>query len=306
MKDKYVVVGGRAYADIDVLACISAYTELLNLKGLSSHGIITGPWNQTIPESIKKWPINIKNTHWLENTPCKYVLVDISDPNHMEHFVTLDNVAEVYDHHYGHEQFWKEKLPHSTYIERVGACATLIWEKCKENALHSSISTLNANLLYTAIFANTLNFKSQVTSDRDLLAAEELLKLISLPLDWKSLYYAEVAEGFNKNLAELIQKDTKTVDVQGLQIHFGQVEIWNAASIIDRFECKFQPNPKQPWLVNIASIEENCSFFYSNSAPLKEKITEITRAKDFNPYIQLADRLWLRKEILRELSKYTS
>ena len=117
-----------------------------------------------------------KNTHWLENAPCKYVLVDISDPNHMEPFVTLENVAEVYDHHYGHEQLWKEKLPHSTYIERVGACATLIWEKFKENAFHSSISTLNANLLYTAIFANTLNFKSQVTSDRDLLASEELLK----------------------------------------------------------------------------------------------------------------------------------
>ena len=49
------------------------------------------------------------------------------------------------------------------------------------------------------------------------------------------------------------------MDVQGLQIHFGQIEIWNAASIIDRFEYKFQPNPKQPWLVNIASIEENCS-----------------------------------------------
>lgn len=305
MNKKYVVVGGRAYADIDVLACVSAYTELLNLKGQSAHGIITGPWNQTIPESIKKWTIDIRNTHSHDDIPCKYILVDISDPSYMETFVTLDNVAEVYDHHYGHEQFWKERLPHSTYIERVGACATLIWEKFKEYTFHRSISTLNANLLYTAIFANTLNFKSQVTSDRDLRASEELLKLITLPLDWKSLYYAEVAEGFNKNLAELIQKDTKTVDVQGLQIHFGQVEIWNAVPIIDRFEHKFQPNPKQPWLVNIASIEENCSYFYSNSAPLKEKITQITRAKDFNPYIQLADRLWLRKEILRELSKLT-
>jgi len=43
-----MVVGGSAYADIDVLACIAAYTQLLNLKGYQAQGIITGPWNQTI------------------------------------------------------------------------------------------------------------------------------------------------------------------------------------------------------------------------------------------------------------------
>ena len=50
----YIVVGGHAYADIDVLACISAYTQFLRLKGHQAVGIISGPWNQTISRSIRQ------------------------------------------------------------------------------------------------------------------------------------------------------------------------------------------------------------------------------------------------------------
>lgn len=59
MNKKCIVVGGSAYADIDVLACIAAYVQLLNLKGHQAQGIITGPWNQTIPRSVKQWETEI-------------------------------------------------------------------------------------------------------------------------------------------------------------------------------------------------------------------------------------------------------
>lgn len=186
---KHVVVGGKAYADIDVVACISAYTQLLMLKNYQAQGVITGPWNQTIPHSIRSWPINIDNRFLDSPEQCYFILVDLSDPKFREEFVSLKNIIEVYDHHYGHETFWKERLPHSTHIEKVGACATLIWEKFKESGFHPSISNTNANLLYTAIFANTLNFKSHVTVERDLIASEELLPFTTLPSDWKTTYY---------------------------------------------------------------------------------------------------------------------
>jgi len=97
-------------------------------------------------------------------------------------------------------------LTHSAFIEPVGACATLIWERFKKAGLQHSISNLSANLLYTAIFANTLSFKSHVATDRDKIASKELLKHIDLPGDWKPTYYAEVAEKFNENLSEHICK----------------------------------------------------------------------------------------------------
>lgn len=300
MNKKNIVVGGSAYADIDVLACIAAYTQLLNLKGYHAQGIITGPWNQTISHSVRQWPTKIANQFLSFEESCNFVLVDISDPKFVEQFVEFENITEVYDHHYGHEAFWKERLPTSTFIEYVGACATLIWERFKREELQDSISTINANLLYTAIFSNTLNFKSHVTTDRDKLASEELLKYIDLPNDWKSIYYAEVAEEFNKNLSEHICKDTKLVNLNGTSINFGQLEVWNATSIIEKFDCNFQPKPDDEWLVNIASIEEGCSYFYTNSDRLRNTIMQITAAKEVNQFLQVSHRLWLRKEILRK------
>lgn len=303
MNKKCLVVGGSAYADIDVFACIAAYTQLLNLKGFRAEGIITGPWNQTISHSIRQWPTEIAERFLPLEEPCNFVLVDISDPKFVEQFVDIQKVIEVYDHHYGHEAFWKERLPNSTFIEYIGACATLIWERFKKEGLQDSISTVNANLLYTAIFANTLNFKSLVTTDRDKIASKELLKQINLPSDWKSIYYTEVAEGFNKSLSEHIHKDTKLVDLNGSPINFGQLEIWNAAPIIEKFDRKFQPKPNDEWLINIASIEEGCSYFYTNSDHLRNIIMQITGAKVIDRFLQRAQRLWLRKEILKEFIK---
>lgn len=300
MNKQFAVVGGSAYADIDVLACISAYVQLLKLKGYPAQGIITGPWNQTISPSMRKWPTEIVQSFSPSEYPCHFILVDISDPSFVEKFVEIDKVVEVYDHHYGHEAFWKERLPHSAFIEHVGACATLIWERFKKEGLQNSISPTNANLLYTAIFSNTLNFTSHVTTDRDIIASEELLKHINLPNDWKSTYYAEIADEFNKNLSEPIYKDTKHIELNGAKMNFGQLEIWNAAPIIEKFDRKFHPEPDEEWLINIASIEEGRSYFYTNSDRLRNAITQVTGAKIIDPFLQVSGRLWLRKEILRE------
>lgn len=230
-------------------------------------------------------------------------MVDISDPKFVEQFVEVEKVIEVYDHHHGYEAFWKERLPNTTFIEYVGACATLIWERFKSEGLQNSISPTNANLLYTAIFSNTLNFRSHITTDRDKSASEELLNHIDLPNDWKSTYYTEIAEEFNKNLLEHICKDTKFIDLNGSKINFGQLEIWNAAPIIEKFDCKFNLKPNDEWLINIASIGEGCSYFYTNSDRLRNMIMQITGAKEIDRFLQISQRLWLRKEILRELIK---
>ena len=304
-KNKHIVVGGRAYADIDVLACVSSYTELLNLKNQKACGIITGPWNQTIPQSIRDWKVNVSSVFLDCPDSCSFVLVDLSDPEYMEYFVTLENIVEVYDHHHGHEHFWEEMENCSTHIEKVGACATLIWEKFKEAGLEASISATSANLLYTAIFANTLNFKSDVTVERDLNAAKELLEYTKLPEDWINSYYKEVVSSFNENLADHIKTDTKTIDLDGAPILFGQVEVWNAADVVNMLTNEFKPNPKEEWLINIASIEEGCSYIYSNSDRLHLMLTDMIELKSHSENVQQASKLWLRKQLLKEFSKAT-
>lgn len=301
-KNMHIVVSGRAYADIDVLACVSSYTELLNLKLKKACGIITAPWNQTIPESIRNWPINISSVFLDSPDSCSFILVDLSDPEYMEYFVSLDNVVEVYDHHYGREAYWNEKILCNAHIEKVGACATLIWEKFKEAGLESSISSTGANLLYTAIFANTLNFKSDVTTERDRLASKELLKYTTLPEDWINSYYSEVAKGFDDNLSDHIKNDTKIIDLDGAPCFFGQVEVLNATSILAKLANEFEPKPNEEWLINVASIDENCSYLYSNSDRLHERLTNMMELKSHSDNVKQAPRLWLRKELLREFS----
>lgn len=301
MSKPIYVVGGRAYADIDVLACVAAYSQMLCFQGHFSKGVITGPWNQTIPNSIRSWPIIIDKTFNTPTDPASYILMDVSDPNHLEKFVAVEDVIEVYDHHFGYEQFWKERLPNDTHIEPVGACATLIWETILKNHIDRFMSRVNCELLYTAIFANTLNFQSQMTSPRDIDAANDLEDCMSLRDSWKAFYYQEIADAFDDDLTAHVLDDTKTIDLNDSMIYFGQVELWNAAKMVKVFNKRFNPvDLNAEWLVNIVSIEEGCSYLYCKSARIKELLEQIVLGKEIGSHFFQTERLWQRKELLRE------
>jgi inorganic pyrophosphatase/exopolyphosphatase len=307
MSKTLVVVGGSSYADIDVLACVFAYKELLTLLGKKALAVITGPWNQTIPASMRSWKIDIDTELKIDPKSCEFVLVDFSDPKHMEKFVTLEAVREVFDHHFGHEEFWKERLGKQAYIEKVGACATLIWEQFKFYGVQHLIKPLSANLLYTAIFANTLDFKSSVTHQRDTTSATELLPYTTTAKDWKSIYYAEVAQGFEEDVQAKICQDTKTIELFGKIFSFGQIELWDARSLILSEKIANLPPRKHQgafisdWIVNIVSIEEGKSYLYSNSQFLKNVLAEITSATTHDETFLVTEKLWLRKELLRDM-----
>lgn len=304
----HIITGGKAYADIDVLACALAYGELLNLIGCPAEAVMTGRLNQTIPASIRRWPLKYYTALLHDPEMCEYILVDLSDPKHKEDFVLLSRVVAVFDHHYGYEEFWSAKLAASSiHIAAVGACATLIWEEFKHAGLQSAISTVNANLLYTAIFANTLDFKSHMTAERDVQAFKELSEHVHLPTDWKAHYYQEIAAEFVLDLSAEVEKDTKRIDFQASTFYFGQIEVWNAQKLVKDFVENFKPqNPQAEWLVNIASIEEGCSYFYTNSQRLSEEMQRIAAPSMLDLHIQMAPRLWQRKEVLRELQKKSS
>lgn len=165
---KHIICAGHKYTDIDVLASSLALKNLMNLRGERASVHLTGPFNATIPKDCKYWdtkdviktvPAKGENTH--------FIIVDISNPQHFEHFVDVEKVSSVYDHHYGYEEFWHNLIQEKAKIEPVGACATLIWEEFQAHYLSHRISSSSANLLYTAIISNTLNFKAQVSSVRE-------------------------------------------------------------------------------------------------------------------------------------------
>ena len=162
------VTSGSAYTDIDALACAIGYAELCGCDA-----VLPGKFNSTIPQCVQDF--GFKYLTGFRKDYDSFVIVDMSDPRYLPDCVSVDKVEMVFDHHLGFADFWQEKCQ----IESIGACATMIFELFKD--VKPSVKT--ANLLYTAIFANTLNFKAKVTTDRDLRAAEKLKNFINLPTD---------------------------------------------------------------------------------------------------------------------------
>jgi len=228
-----IVTAGSGYIDIDVLSCGVAYTELLNLQNKNAALVLMGEMNATISKSMRNWNISFKTG--LENNKEKeFVIVDVSNPKYFSDFVDHSKIIEVWDHRYGFEKNWLKKLGNASHIEAVGTCATLIWEEFEKQNLEHKISKLSANLLYTTIFAHTLNFQSFRSSIRDENAFKKLKNYINLPKNWLETYYDEIDAEIIKNPIDSMLNDTKEVKINKKMYSIGQLELWNANRLLEK------------------------------------------------------------------------
>ena len=284
------VTSGGAYTDIDALACAIAYGEL---RGCDV--ILPGELNSTVPESVRKMSLG----HFLKNAAreySSYVIVDVSNPDYFPEFVNTDKIITVFDHHTGFEAHWGRKGK----IEFVGACATLIWELF--TAENKSPSTLTANLLYTAIFANTLNFNASISSKRDEAACNELQKYIDLPNDWIHKYYSEVEAVMLADLMYAFTSDMKVIS-NGWAI--AQIELYDASEMIKNSEflevLSECTSKYKNWVLTMPSISEGKNYFVSNSEEIKNAFADSSLNVEWNDDVGTSKKLFLRKEILKIL-----
>ncbi|OGM13179.1 hypothetical protein A3D84_05400 [Candidatus Woesebacteria bacterium RIFCSPHIGHO2_02_FULL_42_20] len=295
-----IVTSGTKYTDVDVLACATAYSDLLNLLNKPATAVLYGPLNASITKTVKSWKLNYKSRHSPKPKDC-FVLVDTSNPDVFLNKVNLDNVIEIYDHHFGWEKYWSAKLGRNSHIEHVGACATLIWEEFRKKKLTNKVSKTSARLLLTAIVSNTLNFKSSVTINRDKNAYKELSKYARLGNNWAQKYFREVEENVYQNPDASLKNDSKGLS----DIAIGQIELWDSS----KFFSKYLPiakkvltgfgNPK--WFLTSPSISEGVNYIYSENDEVKFLLSKHIGAK-FEGDIGKTRKLWLRKEILKVLN----
>lgn len=315
----FIITAGSKYVDIDVLSCSIAYQQLCGLLGRESTIHLTGPFNSTIIPEMKTWIQDLDAAVFNNAAPepsskkgesKKFIIVDVSHPDYLESFVQVDKVIEIYDHHFGYEEFWQNRLGNKAKIEAVGACATLIWETYKTHGYDESISAVSANFLYAAIIANTLNFRAGVTTDRDRLAAQELRSFTTLPHDWISHYYREINRTILQNLSTSIQSDTKTIDHRGRHLLLSQIEVWNTDELfklyspLGIYQIMIENFPNEDWILNLISIEEGCNYMFGPSHFIGKELSgfmTLTKIEREKPYWK-SDRLWMRKEILRDLA----
>lgn len=205
-----IISTGKYFADIDALACAIAYAELFRLKNIPADAVLEANFNSTITPTVLGWELNYLNSY-KSTLNDDFIIVDCSNPEVLPEYIVKDQIIEVWDHRYGYEDNW-DRVKLKVVIEDVGACATLIWEEILKSGLSKKITKTSLNLLYTAIFSNTLNFNASITSERDIKAFKQLKNLTELPANWIETYYEESEKMLFTDPFSSIVNDTKVVD----------------------------------------------------------------------------------------------
>lgn len=300
---KLIITAGDLWSDIDILACALAYEQLLRLEGKDARAVLTAPLNLTVTKDIRDLGLDFEQEFHYDKDEVEFIVVDISLPQYYAKFVDLNKVVEVFDHHFYDELGdLKARLGNSCHIEKVGACATLIWEEFQKRGFSKQISPLNALLIYTAIISNTLNFKAGVTTDRDIKASEELIKIANPPHDWKQRYYEQIEESIMKDPIANMQLDTKIIDLKSGSIAITQIELWDSSrffksnsDILDNF--LYSQDTKFAFITS-PSINKGCNYLYALNSQSEELLKSIWPELEFKNKIAQTKKLYLRKEIL--------
>ncbi len=295
-----IVTSGKPYLDIDAYASCIAYQELLNLKGMPAIAVSSSQWNESISPTVRMWgaPLTVMYNDAEDDS---FVLVDVSDPDSLDEVVKVEKVEEVIDHHTGYEEFWRTKLGEKADLQFIGAACTMVYERFRDSGLLLSISELSSRLLITGILDNTLNFKAQVTSDRDHEAFNALLPKAHLPQDWPRQYFSECQASIESDLGLAIRNDVKSMvfPFAKFPIRFAQLTIWDGRELLQKRKEELMKALNQmynSWILNIISITEGKSYVVSPDPKLQEPFSKLLGVTFFDS-LAVCDRLWLRKEM---------
>lgn len=298
-----IVTSGARYVDIDAYACCIAYAELLQKQGTAAIAVSEAAINQSVPALIRNWPANLQ-TKYRPSSEDTFILVDVSEPEYFEAFVDVERIDEVIDHHPGLEDYWQERIGEGAIIEQVGAACTQIFEKWERADMLNQMSKESAGLLMCGILDNTLNFGAEITTNRDRRAYEELNKVAQLPEDWAAQYFEACESEVVADLPQAVKDDTKTMrsfKSFDKPLAVGQLAIWSApelaASSFDTFKSTLEQD--QPfWFMNLISIKDSRSYFVTDVPEVKDWLAELLGV-EFDERIAAANRMWLRKEIMK-------
>jgi inorganic pyrophosphatase/exopolyphosphatase len=295
-----VVTSGFPYVDIDAYAGCIAYAELLRAQGQDVVAASSAPWNESITPTVRAWGGELA-TDYISQEGDEFVLVDVSNPDSFDKFVSQDAVVGIIDHHPGLEDYWRKRLGDKAIIEFIGAACTLVYEQFEAAGKLDQISQTSARLLLTGILDNTLNFKAHVTTDRDKKAYDQLLQRAALPADWPAQYFSECQQAISTDLRTALKNDTKAIKVAGLPSRIGQLVIWDASVLLRQRQPQIvsvMGETPGTWAVNVVSIGEGNSSLLADSPATLAKLAKLL-GLDLQNGVAKADRLWLRKEIMK-------
>lgn len=302
-KNPVLVTAGSTYLDIDAYACMVAMAELLNKQGRTAVAYSQAPCNYSVCEWLaEEGQILRALPPDASEEEAEYIIVDVSDPDFLRSSVSLDRVTEVYDHHIGFEDYWREKIGNGAHIEFIGAAATLIYREWKRAGLQDKMSRKTALLLIAAILDNTLNLTSSNTNEEDRAAFRSLCAHAGVGEEFRAAYFSAVQKSVEADLKNALFGDIKTVrDNPVLPQKVAQLCVWNAGSVLARLSeirSWFVPFG-EPWMINLIDLSGNCCYFVCDDESHQEKIARVFDVR-FEAGIAKTEEPYLRKQILKK------
>lgn len=219
--------------DLDGVSSMYAYAEYLNKIGIPSNYYIKGNPKKEVGIVCNLFNIELNGLKEIYANQEAVVL----DTNNLEEvpFLKSEQIIEIIDHHSRHkssEQCKNAKIQ----IERLGAVATLIAEKFKDNNI--TISRESAILLYYGIISNSINLKASITNEKDINMVKWLEKQCS---DITKEKIAEIFTLKSKIEDSELRKEMEAeiaFEYKSKRMTVAQLEIANIEKFLDKKEEK--------------------------------------------------------------------
>lgn len=297
MEQRIIITSGCKYIDIDAYAGIFAYHHLLKNLGYPVYTYNKAEENESISPMIKELNDQFDNVDILPTD--QFIVLDISNPEFFSDVVKLDHVVEVIDHHTGFEDFWKQK-PINSQIEFIGSICTIIYERYVKYQKEELLDTKICKLLIAGILDNTLNLKSSITTDRDKVAYQSLMKLGNISNEFRTDYFHSCYQNIEGSLKEAIEKDIKIEFVNELLPEvFGQLIVLEKDVVFNQLEMVHSVfEPYNTWVLNVMSLSDGKSYLLFHSAIVKKQLETLFEQKAENNYMVL-EHFLLRKQIMK-------
>lgn len=297
-----IISSGGKYIDIDAYAGCIAYAILLRDSNIPAIAVSTAPLNESIPELIKR--IGLSFDDYIPTANDEFIVIDISDPMMFDSVIKINKIIGIIDHHTGFEEYWKQKIDKSE-IEFIGSVCTIIYEKFVScNKIHLLTPDL-CKLLTAAILDNTLNLKANITTERDIIAYNELMKIGQLNDHWAQEYFDACEAEILGNLKTSIINDIKDTTInENLPDTFGQLMVFNSNKVLSQRDIIREVfSSYDNWMINIISLIDGKSYIISECNKAKEILSNLF-GETFDGDVLVLDKFMLRKEIIKKAAEH--
>jgi manganese-dependent inorganic pyrophosphatase len=239
--------------DMDGIALMYAYTEFLRKKHEDAEYYFEGIMKREAKIVLEMFDIKLENIKKIEDND-KIVLVDTNYLSRISKNVKQENIVEVIDHH-NRESWLDRNLTLKKQIEPIGAAATLVAERFKNEKIE--ISRESTILLYYGIISNTMNLKIKLTNQRDIEMANWLKSKAPEITDEITAEIFVKKSQIGENLRAEMELESKD-QFMTISWSIGQLEIANVEDFLGEYENDIRK------ILDTVSIENNVEYISVN------------------------------------------